>query len=99
MEGDRPHSGACPDYGGGRHEVAGPGWPSLDRRTGTTDLVGIVTGQLRIDKDTCLYIAGHRGLVGSAIWRKLESDGFTNLVGRSSSGLDLTDRGDVFDLF
>lgn len=38
-----------------------------------------------------IYIAGHRGLVGSAIWKQLERKGFTNLVGRTSSELDLTD--------
>jgi GDP-L-fucose synthase len=44
-------------------------------------------------------VAGHRGLVGSAIWRYLDSLGFSNLIGRSSSELDLTDRGRVFDFF
>lgn len=38
-----------------------------------------------------IYIAGHRGLVGSAIWRHLEQAGFTNLVGKTHSELDLTD--------
>lgn len=38
-----------------------------------------------------IYIAGHRGLVGSAIWRNLEQAGFTNLVGRTHAELDLTD--------
>lgn len=38
-----------------------------------------------------IYIAGHRGLVGSAIWKQLEEKGFTNLVGKTSSELDLTD--------
>lgn len=38
-----------------------------------------------------IYIAGHRGLVGSAIWKNLQEKGFTNLVGKSSSDLDLTD--------
>lgn len=39
-----------------------------------------------------IYIAGHRGLAGSAIWRHLESRGFGNLIGASSSELDLRDR-------
>ena len=39
-----------------------------------------------------VYIAGHRGLAGSAIWRHFEKAGYTNLVGFSSSELDLTDR-------
>jgi GDP-L-fucose synthase len=38
-----------------------------------------------------IYVAGHRGLVGSAIWKNLQEKGFTNLVGKSSSDLDLTD--------
>ena len=44
-----------------------------------------------------VYVAGHRGLAGSAIWRALENKGFSNLVGFSSSELDLTDRAKVFD--
>lgn len=42
-------------------------------------------------KSTKIYVAGHRGLVGSAIWRNLESRGYTNLVGRTHSELDLLD--------
>ncbi len=45
-----------------------------------------------MNKDSKIYIAGHRGLVGSAIWRNLQSRGFTNLIGRSHSELDLTDQ-------
>jgi GDP-L-fucose synthase len=41
-------------------------------------------------------VAGHRGLVGSAIWRHLQSEGFTDLIGAPSSQLDLRDRGAVF---
>ena len=44
-----------------------------------------------------VYVAGHRGLVGSAIWRRLERDGFTNLVGLTSAELDLRERGHVRD--
>jgi GDP-L-fucose synthase len=50
----------------------------------------------RLDRDAPFYVAGHRGLVGSAIWRTLEDRGFTNLIGRSSSELDLRDRDAVF---
>lgn len=42
-----------------------------------------------MNKDSKIYIAGHRGLVGSAILRKLESEGYTNLVYKTSSELDL----------
>jgi GDP-L-fucose synthase len=43
-------------------------------------------------RDTKVYVAGHRGLVGAAVWRHLAELGFTNLVGRSSRELDLRDR-------
>jgi GDP-L-fucose synthase len=43
-------------------------------------------------QDGTVYVAGHRGLVGSAVWRHLESIGVTGLVGRSSAELDLRDR-------
>lgn len=52
-----------------------------------------------LDRDATFYVAGHRGLVGSAIWRKLEAEGFTNLVGRTSAELDLKNRQVVFDFF
>ena len=44
-----------------------------------------------ISKDTKIYVAGHRGLVGSAIKRNLESRGFTNVIGRTHRELDLLD--------
>jgi len=44
-----------------------------------------------MEKDAKIYVAGHRGLVGSAIWRNLESKGYTNLVGRTHKELDLMD--------
>ena len=50
-----------------------------------------------MEKDSRIYIAGHRGLVGSAIWRHLENEGYTNLVGATSSEVDLRDRSAVFD--
>jgi GDP-L-fucose synthase len=52
-----------------------------------------------IDRDSVVYVAGHRGLVGSAIWRALEAEGFTHLVGRTSKELDLRDRSATFDFF
>ena len=45
-----------------------------------------------IDKNSKIYIAGHHGLVGSAIWRNLEARGYHNLVGRNHKELDLTDQ-------
>lgn len=50
-------------------------------------------------RDSVFYVAGHRGLVGSAIWRKLKREGFSNLVGRQSADLDLKDREKVFAFF
>jgi GDP-L-fucose synthase len=45
-----------------------------------------------MEKDAKIYIAGHRGMVGSAIFRKLKNEGFTNFITRSSSELDLRDQ-------
>jgi GDP-L-fucose synthase len=50
-----------------------------------------------VDRASPIYIAGHRGLVGSALLRKFRADGFTNLLVRSRSELDLTDRAATFD--
>ena len=45
-----------------------------------------------LSKDSKIYVAGHHGLVGSAIWRNLQQRGYTNLIGRSHRELDLTDQ-------
>jgi GDP-L-fucose synthase len=50
-----------------------------------------------LDKNSRIYVAGHRGLAGSAIWRHLAEEGFSNLLGATSDELDLRDRGSVFD--
>ena len=50
-------------------------------------------------KDTKIYIAGHRGMVGSAVWRALEKKGYSNLIGRTSKELDLKNQQSVFDFF
>jgi len=52
-----------------------------------------------LDRNACFYVAGHRGLVGSAIWRRLEAEGFTNLVGRSRAEMGLEVRESVFEFF
>jgi GDP-L-fucose synthase len=52
-----------------------------------------------LEKNAKIYIAGHRGMVGSAIHRKLTSEGFTNFVVRTSSELDLRDQTAVRDFF
>jgi len=52
-----------------------------------------------IDRTATTYVAGHRGLAGSAIWRRFEGDGFSNLIGRTSAELDLRDREAAFEFF
>jgi GDP-L-fucose synthase len=47
---------------------------------------------MALDKSSKIYVAGHHGLVGSAIWNNLLKRGYTNLVGRSHKELDLTDQ-------
>ena len=48
-----------------------------------------------INKSDKIYIAGHRGMVGSACWRALEAEGYTNLIGKTSKELDLRDQNAV----
>jgi GDP-L-fucose synthase len=50
-----------------------------------------------LSREARVYVAGHRGLAGSAIWRALEAEGLTDLAGASSSELDLRNREAVFD--
>ena len=45
-----------------------------------------------LEKSSKIYIAGHKGLVGSAIWNNLNARGYTNLIGCSHHELDLTDQ-------
>ena len=52
-----------------------------------------------MDRDARIYVAGHRGLVGSAIVRRLRSEGYGNLVLRTSKELDLRNQGAVKDFF
>lgn len=49
-----------------------------------------------LDRDAPFYVAGHRGLVGSAVWRRLHDSGFTRVFGATSAQLDLKDRDAVF---
>jgi len=53
----------------------------------------------QLDRSATFYVAGHQGLAGSAIWRKLHIEGFVELVGRSRADLDLKDRDAVFEHF
>jgi len=68
-----------------------------DGMSAASDGVTFAPGPL--DRDSAFHVAGHRGLVGSAIWRRLERAGFTSLDGLPSSELDLKDRDAVFDHF
>jgi GDP-L-fucose synthase len=52
-----------------------------------------------MDKQAKIYIAGHKGMVGSAIHRKLVKEGFTNFITRNSSELDLRNQQQVSDFF
>ena len=52
-----------------------------------------------ISKNTKIYIAGHSGMVGSAVWRILESKGYSNLIGKTSAELDLRNQQAVLDFY
>ncbi len=52
-----------------------------------------------LSKDAKIYVAGHHGLVGSAIWNNLKQRGYNNLVGRTHEELDLTDQNAVKEFF
>ena len=54
---------------------------------------------MSLTKDTKIYIAGHRGMVGSAVWRALSAEGYTNLIGRTSKELDLRNQAEVNAFF
>ena len=53
----------------------------------------------KLDKGSKIYIAGHKGLVGSAIWNNLKVRGYNNLIGRTHKELDLTNQADVAQFF
>ena len=52
-----------------------------------------------LDRDAPFHVAGHRGLAGSAIVRRLQAAGFERIIGRTRSEMDLTDRDAVFEFF
>lgn len=54
---------------------------------------------MAVDKTSKIYVAGHRGLVGSAITRRLKAEGYDNLVLRTRAELDLTDTAAVLQFF
>lgn len=53
----------------------------------------------KLDKGSKIYIAGHKGLVGSAIWNNLKARGYNNLIGRTHKELDLTNQAGVAQFF
>lgn len=54
---------------------------------------------IKMEKESKIYVAGHRGLVGSAIMRKLNSEGYTNIITKSHNELDLTNQEEVKRFF
>ena len=52
-----------------------------------------------ITKSTKIYIAGHKGMVGSAVWRALKSKGYSNLIGKTSGELDLRNQQAVEEFY
>jgi GDP-L-fucose synthase len=52
-----------------------------------------------LNRDATVYVAGHRGLVGAAITRRLQAEGFTNVIGASSTELDLREHSSVDAFF
>lgn len=60
---------------------------------------GFIIRRIMMEKSSRIYIAGHRGLVGSALVRNLESKGFTNIIKRTSKELDLRNQQAVQEFF
>jgi len=54
---------------------------------------------VELNQNARIYVAGHRGLVGSALWRELQAQGFTQLLGRTRAELDLRDARAVADFY
>ena len=71
----------------------------MDRQGRPERLGLLMSSTAALDKDIPFYVAGHRGLVGGAIWRTLEGRGHSNLIGKTHAELDLLDRNAVFDFF
>jgi len=59
----------------------------------------ILKGAFLMNKDSKIYVAGHRGLVGSAIMRKLKQEGYTNIITRTHKELDLTNQAQTQEFF
>jgi len=61
--------------------------------------IGVLKGVFLMKKDSKIYVAGHRGLVGSAIMRKLQQEGYTNIITRTHKELDLTNQAQTQEFF
>ena len=61
--------------------------------------VALAQEQRAMNLDAKIYVAGHKGLVGSAIVRRLQHEGYTNIIVRSSDELDLRDQLSLFSYF
>ena len=65
----------------------------------TPSSLNLTPDSLRLTPSSKIFIAGHNGMVGSAIWRNLETKGYTNLIGKSSKKLDLRNQAQVEAFF
>ncbi len=61
--------------------------------------IEVLKGVFLMNKDSKIYVAGHRGLVGSAIMRKLQQEGYTNIITRTHKELDLTSQAQTQEFF
>ena len=64
---------------------------ALQHRPLVTSKAGLYCGRVQLETHSRIYVAGHRGLVGSAVWRELQRQGFSNLIGRTRAELELLD--------
>jgi GDP-L-fucose synthase len=62
-------------------------------------VLSLLPYSIKLEKASKIFIAGHRGMVGSAIFRKLQKEGYSNLVFRTSSELDLRNQQAVTEFF
>jgi GDP-L-fucose synthase len=62
-------------------------------------VLSLLPYSIKLEKGSKIFIAGHRGMVGSAIFRKLQKEGYSNLVFRTSSELDLRNQQAVTEFF
>lgn len=58
-----------------------------------------MNNSLELSRSAKIYVAGHKGLAGGAIWAELANQGFTNLIGASSKEVDLRSQSQTFDFF